>query len=423
MSKFKFGKVHYAWVICACCFIIMVFTSPLVNALASHYLLAVTQELGISRSAFTLTSTLVAVCGMLLSPLWGKIYQSKNMRLTLTVSFLLFGLSYMSYSFAHNKYQFYIAAICVGITYSGCAFMPMSMLITSWFKKSRGLAMSIALGGIGIGGALLSPFISWIIRNNGWRWGYRYVGLITIVIGVPILWIFVRQTPEKCGMQPYGANSDNKEAVTIKEKKVSEEIEISFQESKNSAFFWLHMLGMFFMGIICSAPLRQISPYVADLHGQTFAALIVSLYSFFGIFGKLILGWINDRLGTIRGSMVAFTLMILTFTLILFRRSPMLLYIMTFIYGTGNGIGTVCAPLLVSATFGTKNFNLMRGITQSPMQLGMSLGGLLLAGVYDLCGSYFYGWILCIVISVIAAICFYVSYKQAYAYTQRTRKA
>ena len=46
------------------------------------------------------------------------------------------------------------------------------------------------------------------------------------------------------------------------------------------------------------------------------------------------------------------------------------------------------APLIISATFGKKNFNFMRGLTQSPMQLGMSLGGLMLAFTYDMTGSY-----------------------------------
>ncbi len=55
-------RVHYAWIVCAACFIIMIFTAPLVNACASLYLTEVTKEFGISRSAFTMTNTIVAMC-------------------------------------------------------------------------------------------------------------------------------------------------------------------------------------------------------------------------------------------------------------------------------------------------------------------------------------------------------------------------
>lgn len=68
----KLAKVHYGWVICCACFVVMAFTAPLVNACASLYLPAVTEEFEISRSAFTVTSTLVAMCGLLLSPIWGR---------------------------------------------------------------------------------------------------------------------------------------------------------------------------------------------------------------------------------------------------------------------------------------------------------------------------------------------------------------
>ena len=80
------GKIHYAWIICIACFVIMIFTAPLVNACASLYLTAVTEEFGISRSAFTMTNTIVALCGMILSPLWGQIYQKYNAKYVLSTA-------------------------------------------------------------------------------------------------------------------------------------------------------------------------------------------------------------------------------------------------------------------------------------------------------------------------------------------------
>lgn len=35
------------------------------------------------------------------------------------------------------------------------------------------------------------------------------------------------------------------------------------------------------------------------MHGPALQATIISLYSLVGIFGKLVLGWINDRFGVI----------------------------------------------------------------------------------------------------------------------------
>ena len=141
--------LHYAWVICFGCAFICALTSPIINATATQYLISVTEEFGVSRSAFTLSSTIVALVGMVISPLWGKIYSDrKRMRGVLTITTLGFGLAYMSYSLAQNIGQFYISAVILGFFWAGACFMPVSMMITAWFNKMRGLAMSITLAGI-----------------------------------------------------------------------------------------------------------------------------------------------------------------------------------------------------------------------------------------------------------------------------------
>lgn len=292
----KLAKVHYGWVICCACFVVMAFTAPLVNACASLYLPAVTEEFEISRSAFTVTSTLVAMCGLLLSPIWGKVYSKYNMRWIFSGSLICFALSYMSYSLANSVWQFYVSSVLVGVFYSGCAFMPVSMFITAWFNRSRGLAMSIALGGIGIGGTFLSPLITTMITSYGWRTSYRMIGLLVLAVAAPIALLLIRTRPKDKGLSPYG-NENEPNNKTNRDDGVPN---ISLGEAKTHCFFYVHMLGMLLLGIICSAPLRQISPCISDSYGPQAAALIVSMYSFVGIFGKLILGWINDRFGTIK---------------------------------------------------------------------------------------------------------------------------
>ena len=407
-------KLHYSWVICIACFVIMIFTAPLVNACASLYLTSVTEEFGISRSAFTLTNTIVAMCGMFLAPLWGNIYQKYNAKIVLSIALLGFGLGYMSYSLAGSALQLYVSAFIVGIFFQGSAFLPVSMLITSWFDAKRGLAMSLALSGIGIGGSLLSPVITYFISAYGWRFSYRAVGALVIIVSVPVAFLLLKSKPSDMGLLPLEEKpGDGKEKTKAAVKPENDNKDVDLNRAKSKPYVYMHLLGMLLLGLICSAPLRQISPFVEDMHGASAAALIVSMYSFVGIFGKLILGVINDKLGSMKGACVAFFLMAIGFILLLFGQNMVLLYVMTLFYGVGNGVGTVSAPLIISATFGKKNFNFMRGLTQSPMQLGMSLGGLMVAFTYDLSGSYISGWILCIILTFFAMACFVYSYVQA----------
>lgn len=411
--------VHYAWVICIGCTFICAFTSPIVNATATLYLKAVTEEFGVSRSAFTLSTTIVALCGVLSSPLWGKIYSNKKrLHTILTLTMLGFALSYMSYSLAQNIVHFYISAFILGVFWSGACFMPVSMMITAWFKQKRGLAMSITLAGIGFGGSVLAPWIRYLIDTCGWRTAYQYVGIAIIVVACPIIFFLMKASPELKGLKPFGEGEslDVKEEAKKSAKKIKEDdIDISPNESKRHAFFWLHMLGFFGMGLVCSAPMRQMNPYISDIFGTTFAANVIALSSLLGVFGKLLLGWMHDRWGAIRASTIAFGVFAFAFAAAIAGKSmgQGMFYIYIVLYSFAAGVGTVSAPLLISATFGTKDFNIMRGLTQSPLQAGMALGGLMVSGVFDIFGSYTLGWVACIVICVLSIACFYIAHKMS----------
>lgn len=405
---------HYAWVICFGCTIICALTSPIINATATLYLKAVTAEFGVSRSAFTLSTTIVALCGIFTSPLWGKIYSRKDkMRTVLTLTMLGFGLSYMSYSLAHNIVHFYISAIALGIFWAGACFMPVSMMITAWFKQKRGLAMSITLAGIGFGGSIFAPLVRYFIEADGWRVAYQYVGAIIIVIACPIIFFLLKANPEEMGLKAYSEEinqdqAEGKKSTAIKNT-TEDNIDISANESKDKLFFWLHMAGFFGMGLVCSAPMRQMNPYISDLYGAAFAANVIALSSLISIFGKLLLGVMHDKIGTMKSSAIAFGAFALAFIAATAggTMGQNMFYVYVILYSFSAGVGTVSAPLLISATFGTKNFNMMRGITQSPLQAGMSLGGLMVAAIFDLMSSYTMGWVACIIISVLSMMCFY----------------
>ncbi|MCI8639339.1 MAG: MFS transporter [Coprococcus sp.] len=412
MKKF----FHYAWVVCIGCAFICALTSPIINATATQYLISVTEEFGVSRSAFTLSSTLVALVGVFVSPVWGKIYSNKKQfKLIFTGTALGFALAYMSYSLAHSIIQFYVSAVILGFFWAGACFMPVSMIITAWFDKMRGLAMSITLAGIGFGGSILAPIINQFITSYGWRTTYRYVGIIIMVIACPVIFFILKPTPESMGLKPFGADQDMEEKAK-KKTVISNEgnLDLSFEESKGKMFFWLNMLGFLGMGLVCSAPMRQMNPYISDIYGPAFAASVISISSLGGVFGKILLGWLHDKIGNLRSASIAFLAFAFAFIFALMGASNSdMLYVYIILYSFAAGVGTVSAPLLISATFGTKNFNIMRGITQTPLQAGMSLGGLMVSGIFDITGAYSFGWIACAVISVLSIFCFYASHSMS----------
>ena len=93
-------KFFYGWVVVAGCILITMTMVPPIMALSSKYLLYVTADLNISRSAFTLANTVLQALGIFLSPLVSKRLAEGNLRRIQSLSVVGYCVSYYSYSSA-----------------------------------------------------------------------------------------------------------------------------------------------------------------------------------------------------------------------------------------------------------------------------------------------------------------------------------
>ena len=81
-------------------------------------------------------------------------------------------------------------------------------------------------------------------------------------------------------------------------------------------------------GLINTGSLGHFPPAIEELQGPQVQALIISLYSMIGIFGKLVLGWLNDRFGVVASTAFGCITFALSFIFILFGQNISMLYIM-----------------------------------------------------------------------------------------------
>lgn len=70
-------------------------------------------------------------------------------------------------------------------------------IVASWMGSShRGLGSSFTILGIGVGGALTPPLISWTMQRYGWRSTFYAAGLLGIAVALLWRW-YVTDTPEE----------------------------------------------------------------------------------------------------------------------------------------------------------------------------------------------------------------------------------
>lgn len=408
----KSNKVFYGWWIVIGSVLVTSTMVPSVMAMANKFLIPVTTDMGINRSTFSLSNAILQAMGIFLAPYVTKKLATGNLKRIQMISIIVYCAIYATYALAQSPIHLYITSFILGIAYLSATMIPISIMITNWFNKKRGLAMSLGLSGVGIGGFVFSPLLTNWLANYGWRKTYMIFAVIMLVVSLPVSIFIFRKSPEDKGLKPLGVDEVHKKT----NNNSSFDLTISTRESFKKPFFIILTLGMIFNGLINTGALGQFPPALEELHGPTIAATIISLYSLIGIFGKLILGWINDKFGIVRGILFGCITFGLAFFMMLFGSNVIIVYLMAISFGLGNAMGAVMPPLLTSSIFGPKKYGEVYGYVSSATQLGLTFGSILVASIFDITGTYKPAWIVMIIFTIATMLFWIASYKSSFKY-------
>lgn len=340
----------------------------------------VTEDFGISRSTFLLHSTFLTVTVMVMMPFTGKLFQRYPMKVLLALGSLLGASAFLCFSFADSIKWFYLGGVLAGA--GSCLFgaIPMALLVANWFNEKRGMATGISFTGASIVSMLLSPFISRIIEIYGWRIAYRTLGMLVILIMVPnILWL-IKVKPEDIGEKSYGV------ARSGESKKLGGYTQ---KEALKEPAFWLLALAVLLLGIVITPTQQQLIVYWQDIgNSGRIASMMYSLAVCAGIFEKVILGGIFDKLGATRASIVCGGIAALTFITLIVCNRGYVLAIPAALFGGLLAIQVVALPYLTNSFFGNKEYGSIYGLITLVLYLGVSIGIPLSSAAFDRLGTY-----------------------------------
>jgi sugar phosphate permease len=77
--------------------------------------------------------------------------------------------------------------------------------VGKWFIKKRGIAIEISTMGVSFGTIALTPLAGYIVKYNDWHYGFIFLGITFVLIGVSLSQLFMgRINPESYGLLPDG---------------------------------------------------------------------------------------------------------------------------------------------------------------------------------------------------------------------------
>jgi MFS family permease len=76
--------------------------------------------------------------------------------------------------------------LLVGAGGNCLAYTAHALFLPTWFVRRRGLAMSVAFSGVGVGSIIVLPWLQAIIGRDGWRAACSTMGILVFGLLAPL---------------------------------------------------------------------------------------------------------------------------------------------------------------------------------------------------------------------------------------------
>ncbi|MBI4302610.1 MAG: MFS transporter [Chloroflexi bacterium] len=364
-------------------------------------------ELGIGRAVTSVAASIGRFEGGFEAPLSGWITDRWGPRWIVLFGVFFIGLGLMLMKFINSVWSFYIVwGLIVGTGVNSALAIPLDVAIANWFVKKRGAALSIKWLFSGLSGVLVLPLVAWLISTVGWRTTCFMGGIVMWVVGLPLVWFFVKQRrPEYYGLLPDGASlkEEGPDPVQMVERGVqyaaeAQEMEFTLKQAIRTSAYWLMIMGFAAQNLVVGFITVHLIPFLTDFGIDPLkAAGMMSIWVGASIPGRLMGGLFSDRVpkNYLRFFVGGINLMrALAFTIFLGYQTISVVYVLLILDGLGHGSGLPLNSLMRARYFGRKSLGSIQGTSQLIMTPISVIAPVYAGWIYDTTGSYITAFVI-----------------------------
>ncbi|WP_005031319.1 MFS transporter [Holophaga foetida] len=308
--------------------------------------------------------------------IFGRLVDRYGIRKATLPAIMVFGLTLIAIGlFSHSPISLFIFYGIAGLAASGQTPLPYSKAIAANFDANRGLALGIAMAGVGLGTALLPAITQRLVAAFSWRAAYIGLGVLVLLIAVPSMALLVTKrkaagTASTCDHKPLPEVLTNAEIFS-------------------SPIFWKFAITFFLVTFAANGVIGHAVPMITDLGSSP--AKAAGAMGFAGmalIGGRLVAGWLLDRIHAPFVAIAFFLLPLIGILMMITTRNPSLAVPAMVLVAIGLGAEVDLLAFLQSRYMGLRGFGQIYGYLLAIFMAGTAFGVYSMGICYRHFGNY-----------------------------------
>jgi len=394
-----FPRIFYGWYVLAAAFAIL-FLNTGGRYIVGMLVKPVAADFGWSRGELSSGIFLNMAVYAATVFLTGRLYDRFGAKWVIAVSTVLFSAGYALMASMHSLWQFLLYYGVLNAAGLGGTTVPIfGSVIGHWFKRRRGLAVSLAFAGSSLGQFFLLPIFSDMIHSSGWRVTILWIAGAAFMLNLTLVFVVLRRDPDKYV-------DEGGLASPTRASSVAGVADLTLSQAMRSRSLWMFALAMFVCGSADMLVTTHLVPMATDygLSDGTAASMLAWL-GLLGLAGILLAGPAADAIGNKLPIAITFALRVVLCVMVIKLKGTVPFWIFSLGFGITLLVTAPLVPTLVSAMYGTTHIGFISGFINTVHMMGGGLWAYLGGVIYDRTGSYNLALLLSAISAGIALIC------------------
>ena len=383
--------IYFGWYVCAATMFIGFVVIGVRNSFGV-FVDPMSDEFEWNRTTVTIAASLGVLVNGVAQPFMGQIFDRTGGRKMILISLAILGAGAVLLSQTnHVLFLVFVFGIVISMAQSGPALSNTAALMSRWFRRQRGVAISVNSAALSLGGLIMVPFAMYLLEATDWRTAWVVIGPIVLAT-LPMAYIFLHERPEDRGLLPDGdTESDQGTAAKHRRGNPGPLTVERWKAAFNSAPIWQLSGSYFVCGMTTTVLAVHFIPFAMDDRGVsgTTAATIFGYMMGLNIIGVIGAGFLSDKLGGTKNWLaLVYFIRGLAYVLLVSIDSVVGMWIFASVAGF-SWIATVhLTSSLTAEVYGTKAMGTISGISFTFHSIGGALSIFLAARLFDITGSY-----------------------------------